>query len=340
MPPRVPFDKSPSPPLRVAIFNHKGGVGKTTLTVNIAASLASLGRKVLLVDSDPQCNLTAYLVEDSVVDDLLDNSDTDQGRTVWSSLKPISDGTGDLRFVEPLERLQNVYLLPGDVRVAEFEQELSPMWSECFQRKAKALRTTTALSQLVEHTARRLNIDFVFYDAGPNIGPMNRVILLDCDYFIVPAACDLFSIRALKTLGHTLIRWITDWQTILDLVPTETYVLPGSPRFLGYIPQRFKTYGGGVSSSYAKYLPRIEKSIESDIVTVLRRLDSRLIAPAIDRYELGQIKDFGTVANASQLEGVPIRDVRAGNPSQRAEADLAFTELAQAILTRTGMDGR
>ena len=79
---------------RLAIFNHKGGVGKTTLTVNIAWAIASLGKKVLLVDSDPQCNLTSYLVEESVVDDLLDNSDGNGGRTIWSSLKPIVEATG------------------------------------------------------------------------------------------------------------------------------------------------------------------------------------------------------------------------------------------------------
>jgi cellulose biosynthesis protein BcsQ len=57
-------ERSPIPrPVRVAIFNHKGGVGKTTLTVNVAAALVSFGSRVLLVDSDPQCNLTAYLVE-------------------------------------------------------------------------------------------------------------------------------------------------------------------------------------------------------------------------------------------------------------------------------------
>jgi cellulose biosynthesis protein BcsQ len=321
----------------VVVFNHKGGVGKTTLTVNIAAALASLGKRVLLVDSDPQCNLTAYLVEDAVVDDLLDNSDGEGGRTIWSSLKPVCDGTGDLRSVGALERLFNVYLLPGDVRLAEFEQILAPAWSESFQRKVRGLRTTTALSQLVGQTAQDLGIDVVFYDAGPNIGPLNRIILLDCDYFVVPAACDLFSIRALKTLGHTLVTWIEDWRTILDLVPTGMYLLPGSPRFLGYVPQRFKTYGGGVSSSYARYLPRIEKSVENDVVTVLRRLDPRLVAPAGDRYELGQIKDFGTVANASQLEGVPIRDVKAGNPSQREEANEAFLSLARALLHRAGM---
>jgi cellulose biosynthesis protein BcsQ len=337
--PRSPFEQ-PAGPIRVCIFNHKGGVGKTTLTVNLADALASLGKRILLVDSDPQCNLTAYLVEDSVVDDLLDHSDTEEGQTVWSSLKPISDGTGDLRRIKALERLSNVFLLPGDVRLAEFEQDLAAAWSESFQRKTKGLRSTTALSQLVSQTAGDLDIDIVFYDAGPNIGPLNRVILLDCDYFVVPAACDLFSIRALKTLGRTLVSWISDWQTILALVPTGTYFLPGSPRFLGYMPQRFKTYGGDISSSYARYLPRIARSIESDVVTVLGRLDSRLVVPDHGQYELGQVKDFGTIANASQLEGVPIRRVAAGNPDQREEARRVFLHLARTFLVLTRMDRR
>ncbi len=335
MPSRESFDPSPETPLRVAIFNHKGGVGKTTLTVNIADALASLGKRVLLVDSDPQCNLTAYLVEETVVDDLLDHSDSDTGGTLWSSLKPVSDGVGDPKAIPALERLQNVFLLPGDVRLAEFEQELGPAWSDSFQRRIRGVRNTTALSQIVDQTAQELKIDFVFYDAGPNIGPLNRVILLDCDFFIVPAACDLFSIRALKTLGHTLVTWIKDWQTMLDLVPTGMYLLPGSPRFVGYVPQRFKTYGGGVSSSYAKYLPRIAKSIESDIVTVLRRLDARLIPANLGHYELGQVKDFGTVANASQMQGVPIRSVTAGTGEQREEARQSFLELARALIART-----
>jgi cellulose biosynthesis protein BcsQ len=106
-------------------------------------------------------------------------------------------------MVEPIERLANVFILPGDIRLSEFEQELSTLWSECFQRRPKGFRGTTALSNLVDYMAGKYEIDFVFYDAGPNIGPLNRVLLLDCDYFMVPVACDLFSIRALKTLGHT-----------------------------------------------------------------------------------------------------------------------------------------
>ena len=263
--------------VRLVIFNHKGGVGKTTLTVNIAAALAEMGKRILLVDSDPQGNLTSSLVEEAVVDDLLDSADTDTGATLWSALKPIVEATGELKVISPIEARQNIYLLPGDVRLSEFEQELSSMWTDCISRKSRGFRGTTALSRLVDEVATANKIDFVFYDAGPNIGPLNRVILLDADYFIVPAACDLFSLRALKTLGHTLVGWISDWATILELAPADVYLLPGTPRFLGYIPQRFRVYAGRPASDSSKYLPRIEKSVTNDLLTVLGRMNSNLV---------------------------------------------------------------
>lgn len=321
--------------VRLAIFNHKGGVGKTTLTINIAAALAASGYRILLVDSDPQGNLTSYLIEESVVDDLLDNADADAGGTIWSALKPLAEATGEIKLIKPLEWSTNSFLLPGDVRLSEFEQELAPMWNECFQRKPKGFRGTTALSRLVNEVAAQKNIDFVFYDAGPNIGPLNRVILLDSDYFIVPAACDLFSLRALKTLGHTLVNWIIEWQTILELAPEDMYLLPGMPKFLGYIPQRFRVYGGEPSSGYAKYLPRIERAIGSDLVAVLKRTDSNLVPESATGNQLGQVKDFGTLATAAQDQGVPIKDVAAGTPDQRVDAERAFREIAAAIIQRT-----
>jgi cellulose biosynthesis protein BcsQ len=240
-----------------------------------------------------------------------------------------------MRVVEPIERLPSVFILPGDIRLSEFEQGLSPLWNDCFQRRAKGFRGTTALSRLVDHVASKYEIDFVFYDAGPNIGPLNRVLLLDCDYFIVPTACDLFSIIALKTLGFTLVNWMNDWKTIVELAPTDIHLLPGTPKFLGYIPQRFRVYGGDVAASYAKYLPRIEKSVTSDLITVLRRVSHALAPRSGSESELGQVKDFASIATASQAEGKPMKDVSAGTPAQRSDAEKAFSDIAKKIIMLT-----
>src|SRR5580658_5900189 len=153
---------------RIAIFNHKGGVGKTTLTLNIAAALAALGRRVLLVDCDPQCNLTSYVLDGAVVDDLLDNSDGPDGQTIWSALKPIVEASGNVRQVQPYElATRNLFLLPGDIRLSEFEAELNSLWTDCIQRKVKGFRGTGALSFLVRQVAIEFEIDFVFFDSGP-----------------------------------------------------------------------------------------------------------------------------------------------------------------------------
>src|SRR5260221_9546554 len=197
------------PAKRVVIYNHKGGVGKTTLTINIAAALGALGKQVLLVDSDPQCNLTSYLVDAEVVDSLLDNSDKENGETIWSALKPLVDESGDIKNVTPIDSpMKGVLLVPGDIQLSTLEEDLGSSWGEAFQRKVRGLRRITGLSAYVNQLCTDHKIDYVFYDSGPNIGPLNRVILLDCDFFIVPAACDSFSIRAFKTLGQSLKKWL------------------------------------------------------------------------------------------------------------------------------------
>ncbi|MHB1273348.1 MAG: ParA family protein [Rhodanobacter sp.] len=63
----------------MSFFNHKGGVGKTTLTVNVADALVDLGVKVLMIDADPQCNLTAFYLEEKLLDELLGESDDANG---------------------------------------------------------------------------------------------------------------------------------------------------------------------------------------------------------------------------------------------------------------------
>ena len=163
-------------PPRIALFNHKGGVGKTTLTVNLAFALARLGMTVLLVDSDPQCNLTSYLVQAEVVNKWLDESEGKKGNTVWSGLRPVVQLGREIEEIEPYERADDIFLLPGDIKLSEYELDLQQSWIDCLQRKTKGFMGTTALARLVEVTAAKVKADFIFYDVGPNIGPLNRAI--------------------------------------------------------------------------------------------------------------------------------------------------------------------
>lgn len=319
--------------VRIAVFNHKGGVGKSTITVNLAAAIGAMGKKVLLIDSDPQCNLTSYLIQDDVVDDLLANSDTDSGKTLWSALAPIVEGSGDVRIVEPIERsIPGVSIVPGDIRLSEFEAELTSLWGECYQRKTRGFMGTTALSYLVNSLGSEMEADFVFYDSGPNIGPLNRIILLDCDYFIVPVSYDLFSVRALKTLGRTVAKWVDHWKAILDLAPTDIYAFPGLPKVGGYVFQNFSVYSSKPVSAHSQFEPSIVRGIEEDIVSVLQLIDPRLTPFSLNELKLGKIQNYKSLAPNSQLAGEPIWN-SPGSPELREVAEREFRELADIVVS-------
>jgi len=321
-------------PIRITIYNHKGGVGKTTLTVNIAAALAEMGKSVLLVDSDPQCNLTSYLLAHDVVDDLLDNSDSEEGQTIWTAVRPLIERIGNARLISPAD-VEKLSLLPGDIRLSEYEEFLSESWTDSFRRRIGGLRATSSISDLVTHVNESRKYDFVFYDTGPNIGALNRVLLLDSDYFIVPVACDLFSVRALSTLGQSLKRWIIDWETIASLAPDDVTLLNGRPKFLGYIPQGFKEYGQTMALEPKKYLHQIKKRVYENISAVLRSIDSKLAPEKTEDPLVGQVKDFASLVQTAQREGVPLWSCSSTSTNQKDAAEKAFKDIAEKIVEAT-----
>lgn len=321
-------------PVRITVFNHKGGVGKTTLTINLASALASQGKSVLLVDTDPQCNLTAYLLSDDVVDDLLNDADTDKGRTIWSAVRPVFSGVGNVRGVVPLQ-VGNLSLIPGDIRLSEYEEYLGDAWVDSFRRQEGGLRASTAFSDLVSVVAQVNNFDFVFFDAGPNIGALNRLLLLDSDYFIVPVACDIFSVRALSTLGQSLKKWIIDAKTIQSLAPDGIEFFDTGPKFLGYVPQRFKTYGQGMASGAARSLGKIARTVDASLVRVLKDVDPSLVPLKGTDLKLGEVKDFGQLASFAQNEGLPLWQCSYGYQQQKTQALKTFTDLAKAVISKT-----
>src|SRR5579862_2990540 len=110
---------------KLALFNHKGGVGKTTLTINIADALADAGKTVLIVDADPQCNITSFYIDEPELEELLgESNDHGSEATLWSAVKPVVEGRGGIIAI-PEWQIDNrpIYLLPGDVLLSDYEEE-------------------------------------------------------------------------------------------------------------------------------------------------------------------------------------------------------------------------
>ena len=223
---------------KIALFNHKGGVGKTTLTINIADALADAGKTVLIVDADPQCNITSFYIDEPSLEKLLGEFDENGAdATLWSAVKPVVEGRGDIVEIPEWQVSgRPIFLLPGDVLLSDYEEELPAAWTECFARRTRGYDVTTALARVAKRTGDKVKADVVLYDMGPNVGALNRSVLLDCDFFITPVAADLFSLRALTTVGRSVAKWIKDWTTVRGLASAANKAkLPiGRPAYLGY----------------------------------------------------------------------------------------------------------
>ena len=320
---------------RLVLFNHKGGVGKTTLTVNLAYALAEQSARVLLVDTDPQCSLSSFFLEEAYLDRLLDESETPDGNTLWTALRPVSEGTGPLGSVAPIKIRERVHVVAGDIRLSQHENSLADCWGLCLSRNRRGYYCTAALSKLVDNAVAQTNADYVLFDAGPNIGPLNRAVLLDCSHFVVPAACDLFSSRALKTLGFALSEWVSTWERIREMAPDEAPLLTGMPKLLGYIPQGFRVYRGEMAAAPLSVLSKLESRLVDFVWKPLQQAYRSSTKERPANLKLGQVKFLGTLATDAQNQGGPIWEVSGGNAIAKQAAHEAFAEIAKQIMART-----
>lgn len=329
---------------KIVLFNHKGGVGKTTLTVNIASALGDSGLKVLLVDADPQCNLTSFYLTEKQLDKLLgDSNDSDEGETIWSAIKPVIRGKGGAQEIPVYETSnKNVFIAPGDVLLADYEEELPDAWTRSFARNKRGYDVIRALSDAVKLLSAKHEVDVVMYDVGPNVGPLNRVVLLDVDYFITPVAADLFSIRALSTVGRAVGKWIADYETIQSLAQVDkSALLGGKPVYLGYITSAFKVnVGKRASDPHAQWESKIASRVTSRIVNILNTIDESLV-PYAGENKIGGVKHFQSLAPSAQENGVAIAQltglVNSGYNPTIADAKAQFRQLANVIKNRASL---
>jgi cellulose biosynthesis protein BcsQ len=203
---------------RIAIFNNKGGVGKTTYLFHIAHLLADKGKKVLMVDCDSQCNLSSYALSESDIK----RSWSDEGNSIYKVIEPITVGTGDFRRRSPKAINDNLFIIPGDINLSLFEDRLGETWGSASTQEI-SLRAQIAIYRYIEFAAEKVNANIVLIDLGPNLGALNRSVLGCCDYFITPLAPDLFSIKGTENLGNKLTIWNDEWERNLAKCETEIF---------------------------------------------------------------------------------------------------------------------
>ncbi len=219
----------------IAFFNNKGGVGKTTLVYHLAHMLVELGQRILMVDLDPQSNLTAMCLPEERLEALWSGDDAAR-QTVLGCVRPILRGVGDIREPHLEDLSAGLHLVAGDLGLSRFEDRLSDAWPRALDRDEASFRTLSSFHRLALQAADRCEAELILLDVGPNLGAINRAALLAADHVITPLAPDLFSMQGLRNLGPTLIEWRESWTDRLTRNPAPELELPrGTMNALGYL---------------------------------------------------------------------------------------------------------
>jgi chromosome partitioning protein len=185
----LPHSKRPG---RVrAIANQKGGVGKTTTAINLATSIALAGQRVLLVDIDPQGNLTSGVGLKGT---------RAEGGTIYEAL--MTEAAPD-SFVMPTQ-VDRMCLIPADRNLTGAEIEMVPML-------AREQRLKRVLDPL------RLQFDHVFIDCPPSLGLLTLNALVAADAVLIPLHCEYFALEGLAELVGTMRRVRAALNPALDI---------------------------------------------------------------------------------------------------------------------------
>jgi cellulose biosynthesis protein BcsQ len=316
----------------VSFFNHKGGVGKTTILFNAALALAQRGKRVLIADLDAQANVTALSLNEDAYSHVLE-----EGRTVYHALNPLISGAGDAKPFQAVElRSERVYLLPGDIRLANFEAIVPNGWTDTLAGRARGFRVTSAVYRLIHAYDDLCEIALV--DLGPNVGDLNRTALIGSDGFVIPLTPDLFSAQALPSVGNSVRSWVTEWATAVKVrrESIDFKVPDGRPVPLGYITQQFSMYRSEPSAAFGAWLHRIPEIYREGL---LKPLEEVGINVPDGEDHLGSIPNLYSLVPKAQEANKAIfelsgSEARGGHNVKAKSTEQIFSGIVDKLLGR------
>ena len=213
---------------RIAIFNQKGGVGKTTTNINLAACLALKGKKTLVLDIDPQGNTTSGLgvskrgLEDTVYNILVDKD-------------------YDIRNAIIKTDVENLDLIPASVDLAGAEVELV----QVDQRE-------TALKKGLEQI--KGDYDYIFIDCPPSLGLLTINSLAAVDSVLIPIQCEFYALEGVSQLVRTIDLVKKSLNPELEIQGVILSMFDGRTNLSAQVVQEVKKYFG--DKVYTTVIPR------------------------------------------------------------------------------------
>lgn len=265
------------------LYNHKGGVSKTTTTFNLGHALSESGKKVLLIDADPQCNLTELFMG-PIMDDIDIKFEQDgekipePGTTLLEALQPRISGeiakvdTSNIELVKSPYQ-DSLYLFKGDVGLSTAEDDFSQAHIQRTSSMMHYKFLYTAVYDMISRLSEEQEFDYVLIDVGPSAGALTRTFFLSCDAFFVPMAPDRFNLQAIKSLSTIINKWIKEHKEIVQEYKALGLNVPeGKPLFLGSIVQNYKTSRGGrARAGFEMWMERLPDKIANELIPVLKK---------------------------------------------------------------------
>lgn len=358
----------------IAVFNNKGGVGKTTLAYHLASAIALTGKRTLLIDLDPQSNLTLFgysieeleslwAEEEPFIEDFEQASENHSlpkmlktTRSIHFLLKPTEDGLDDLTDLPPPKQInKNLDLLPGRLSVHMFENKLASRWSDAYQSDPLAIRTIVQIRKICESYGEQYNYETVIIDTSPALGMLNKIVISTADSFLVPCYPDMFSLYGIKNIGRSLQLWGKDF-ALLKTVLSEKKAksLPnGSVKFLGYTIYNARLRSDAknkwkLPKAHFNYAKRIPATVKANMpVSVLSAASGYNIAEPIGQTAI--MHSHSTIPGMAQKYRAPIWEVPeltnlepddkasvAPNSKQYSDTKVAYSTFATDVLSRLG----
>jgi chromosome partitioning protein len=321
----------------IAFFNNKGGVGKTTLVYHLAWMFADLGIRIVVVDLDPQSNLTSAFLTEERIAELWDEGLS--SRSVLGAVQPLLDRLGDIQPPHVELVGSDIGLVLGDLGLNRFEDRLAQAWPACLDdneaNRNDAFRVMTAFWRVTESAASSHGADVALIDVGPNLGAINRAALVASDYVVVPLGADLFSLRGLQNLGPALREWRRGWHKRKQ--EPAPFALPtGYMTPVGYVVLQHVARADRPAKAYARWMERIRP-------TYTRYVLGQPDLPEASSHELAKPRHYHSLMPLAHDARKPIFKLTAADGAIGSHAVAAasshqdFEALARRIAERCGI---